>query len=64
LVRVANRDPIQSEFDALFDAGLIVYVPFATTITSTVLSASELRRAGIDVTVTDLTDEIGAGTGV
>src|SRR5690348_16131863 len=64
LVRFAYLAPIHKEFDAWSDAALTLYVPSVTTITSTVLSSRALRSAGIDDTVTVLTELVGAGVGV
>src|SRR3954469_22809414 len=54
LVRLAYREPIQSESDACDDDGLTWYLPFTTTISSTVLSVRAVISAGIEVTRTDL----------
>src|SRR5689334_22979142 len=52
-VREAKREPIHSEFGPWLDEALILYVPFATTIWSTVLSARADSSARIDLTRTE-----------
>ncbi len=59
LVRLANRAPIQSEFEGLAEEAVLTrYVPLATTMSVTALLASAVSRAGMDVT---RTDKLGAG---
>src|SRR5215203_2272439 len=64
-VRLANRSPpIHRESDLFCPDGLTWYVPLATTISSTVLSARVVSSAGIDVTRTDLPPGVGVGVGL